>query len=65
MDKEKVSFRRGGEIGRRRGLKILRALARASSSLAPGTKENQGVTENHRNPLIFLEPGMGLEPTAC
>ena len=61
MDKEKVSFRRGGEIGRRRGLKILRALARASSSLAPGTKENQGVTENCRNPFLFFYLTFGVQ----
>ena len=61
MDKEKVSFRRGGEIGRRRGLKILRALARASSSLAPGTKENQGVTVIFRNPFLFFYLTFGVQ----
>jgi hypothetical protein len=34
---------RGGEIGRRRGLKILRAQAHAGSIPAPGTKRKKGV----------------------
>jgi len=43
------------------GLKILRALARASSSLAPGTKENQGVTANCRNPFLFFYLTFGVQ----
>ena len=46
---------RSGEIGRRRGLKILRGQLHAGSSPASGTKENQGLSRNWAKPFCFTK----------